>query len=405
MTNGPLEGVKVLDLTQYVAGPFSTKFLADFGADVIKIERPPAGDPARTFAPFYQDDPHPEKSGLFLHLNTNKRSITLNLKSSSGVKIFKELVQWADILVESFSPKIMPSLGLDYDTLEQINPSLVMTSISNFGQTGPYRDLKSEDIIAYAMGGMMHATGNIDREPAKLGLNVVLYQAGAMSALATMVALFGAELRGTGEHVDVSIMDTQMGNIDRRLTALVGYQYTGEVLRGRDNPGSRMGSGFFPTTDGYINISGGGARIPLVANMIGEPELMQDPRFGDTVERTKPDNAEAFNNEHLLPWLLERTMVDAWMASQENRILSGVVFNIADLLADPHFRERGYWQEIDHPVTGKLTYPGSPYIMPESPWSIHSPAPLLGQHNQEVLGDMLGYAREDLVRLRQAEVI
>ena len=406
MTSGPLEGVKVLDLTQYVAGPFSTKLLADFGADIIKIERPPAGDPARTFAPFYQDDPHPDKSGLFLHLNTNKRSITLNLKSSSGVKIFKELVQWADILVESFAPRIMPSLGLDYDTLEQINSSLVMTSISNFGQTGPYRDLKSEDIIAYAMGGMMHATGNIDREPAKLGLNVVLYQAGAVGALATVVALFGAELRGTGEHVDVSIMDTQMGNQDRRAIALVTYQYTGEVLWNRRGFGGSMGSGIFPTADGYINLTAiGGRGVPLVANMIEQPELMQDPRFGDTVERTKPENAEAFNNEHLMPWLLERTMVDAWTAAQENHILSGVVFNIADLLKDSHIRDRGYWQEIDHPVTGKLTYPGSPFIMPESPWAIRSPAPLLGQHNQEVLGDMLGYAKEDLVRLRQAEVI
>ena len=404
MTNGPLEGVKVLDLTHYVAGPFSTKLLADFGADIIKIERPSAGDPARTFAPFYQDDPHPEKSGLFLHLNTNKRSVTLNLKSSSGVKIFKELVQWADVLVESFAPRIMPSLGLDYDTLEQINPSLVMTSISNFGQTGPYRDLKSEDIITFAMGGMMHATGIPEKDPAKLGLNVVLYQAGAVGALATMVALLAAELRGTGEHVDVSIMDTQMGSIDRRINALVGYQYTGEVLMKRTSPGSRIASGFFPTADGYITMHGF-SRAPKVANMIGQPDLVEDPRFADVSELSKPENIEAFNSDYLTPWLLERPMVEAWKTAQDNQILSGVVYTIADLLADPHFRERGYWQEIDHPVTGKLTYPGRPFIMNESPWSIRSPAPLLGQHNQEVLGDMLGYTKEDLMRLRQAEVI
>ena len=405
MSEGPLVGIKVLDLSHYVAGPFCTKILADFGADVIKIERPPSGDPARRIGPFYHDDPHPEKSGLFLHLNTNKRSVTLNLKTQAGVKISKDLVEWADVLVESFAPTVMPSLGFQYETIKEINPRLVMTSISNFGQTGPYRDLKSEDLITYAMGGMMLPTGYPEREPAKLGLNVILYHAGAVSALATMVGVLAAEMQGTGDHVDISIMETQMGSVDRRLNGLMLYQYTGDVIYKRRGPGDRMGSGIFPTSDGYINITGGGNRLPQVAKMIGRMDLMEDQRFTDVSERNKPENAEIFNNEYLMPWLLERTMVEAWKAAQDNRILSGVSYTIADILKDPHFRQRGFWQEIDHPSTGKLTYAGSPFIMEKSPWSIRRPAPLLGQHNQEVLCDMLGYTKDDLVKLREQEVI
>jgi len=156
-----LSDVKVLDLTRFVAGPYCTKLLADYGADVIKIEKPGEGDPTRRMGPFLGDDPHPDKSGLFLHLNTSKRGITLNLKSEIGKKIFRELVKGVDILVENFSPRVMPGLGLEYEALETLNPRLVMTSISNFGQSGPYRDFKASELILYGMGGAMNETGTL----------------------------------------------------------------------------------------------------------------------------------------------------------------------------------------------------------------------------------------------------
>ena len=159
----PLSDVRVLDLTWYITGPYCTKLLADYGADVIKVEPPGGGDPARRLGPFLNDDPHPEKSGLFLHLNTNKRGITLNIECETGKRIFKELVKKADILVESFPPRVMPSLGLGYETLEKINPMLVMTSITDFGQTGPYRDFKGSELIYQGLGGPMYTTGTPDR--------------------------------------------------------------------------------------------------------------------------------------------------------------------------------------------------------------------------------------------------
>ena len=171
-----LEDVKVLDLTHHVAGPYCTKLLADYGADVIKVERPGLGDSARSMGPFPGDAPHRERSGIFLHLNTNKRGITLDLKSRAGAKVVKELAREVDILVESFRPGTMERYGLGYETLRVVNPGLVMTSISNFGQTGPYRDYRSAEIMVYGMGGEMYSTGLDEREPVKLGVNVHLYQ-------------------------------------------------------------------------------------------------------------------------------------------------------------------------------------------------------------------------------------
>jgi len=399
-----LSGVKVLDLTWYIAGPYCTKILADYGADVIKVERPGEGDPARRLGPFFNDDPHPEKSGLFLHLNTNKRGITLNLKSETGKRILKELVKGADILVESFRPRVMPSLGLDYETLEKINPRLVMTSVSNFGQTGPYRNFKGSELIYQGFGGFMYLMGIADREPSKKSGNVIQYQLGLISALATTVAIYGAEARGYGDHVDVDGVREELTSIDGKICMMTAYQYTGH-LHGR----SKFGSPHIRLCkDGYVFIVGAGATtgalfFPAIAKMVnltpaeieewGKPEILNDPvRAGE------------FEEIYLAPWLLERTMSEIVEAAQSAGVMSTPVNTPGSLLSDPHFRERGYWVEIEHPVVGKLTYPGAPFRMGEGGWQIRRPAPLLGQHNEEVYGD-LGYSKEDLVQLRQAGVI
>ena len=253
----PLSDLRVLDLTHGIAGPYCTKLLADFGADVIKVERPDTGDFARSLRPFPQDVPHPEKSGLFLHLNTNKRSVVLDLKTRQGVDNIKELVRDADILVESFRPGVMAHLGLGYETLSQINPNLVMTSISNFGQTGPYRDYLASEITLFAMGGKINITGLPERYPLKLGGNHVQYQAGNVAAMASLFAWYAHKYQGMGgQHVDISIFETQMASINHRMLALLQYQYNGQRGR-RLRVGAAGGypAGFYPCQDGYITIT------------------------------------------------------------------------------------------------------------------------------------------------------
>src|SRR5262249_49861044 len=200
--------------TNHAPGSYPPTSVAASGAHGIKINRPDGGHQPRRYAPFPQDEPHPEKSALFLHLNTNKRGITLNLKTTAGRDLFKALVREVDILVENFSPRVMPSLGLAYESMEALNPRLVMTSISNFGQTGPYRDYRAQDIVIYAVGGPMQQTGVPGREPLKMAGNLMQYQGGAMAATATMVGLSAAQLQGIGQHLDVSLFETHAGTVD-----------------------------------------------------------------------------------------------------------------------------------------------------------------------------------------------
>jgi crotonobetainyl-CoA:carnitine CoA-transferase CaiB-like acyl-CoA transferase len=399
-----LSDVKVLDLSWYIAGPYCTKLLADYGADVIKVERPGHGDPARRLGPFFNDEPHPEKSGLFLHLNTNKRGITLNLKTETGKRILKELAKNVDIVVESFTPRVMPSLGLDYKTLEEINPRLVMTSISNFGQTGPYRDFKGSELIFQGLGGYMYLIGTSDREPVKKAGNAIQYQLGLIASVATMVAFYGAEVRGYGDHVDVDGVREELTSIDGKIYMMTTYQYTGHVHRRKEleSPLVRV------CKDGYVFMVATGSTtgalfFPAIARMLkltpaeveewGRPEILNDPvKSGE------------FDQRFLEPWLLERNMMEIVEEAQAAGVMSTPYNTPGSLLSDPHFRERGYWKEIDHPVVGRLTYPGAPFRMGEGGWQIRRSAPLLGQHNEEVYGE-LGYSKEDLTQLRQSGVI
>jgi len=396
MADQPLSDIKVLDLTWYIAGPYCTKLLADYGADVIKVERPGEGDPARKLGPFFKDDPHPEKSGLFLHLNTNKKSITLDLKSEWGKRVIKELVREVDVLVEGFSPRVIPSLGLDYETLEHINPRLVMTSISSFGQTGPYRDFKASELIIYGMGGAMFCNGLPEEPPLKKGLRVTEFQGGIMAAVATMMALLLARETGVGQHVDVSLMETQLGTIDRRMSQLLSYQYNKAVTY-REDPLARRGFpfGIYPCDDGYFELAAVGALWPAVGKMMDMPELIEDPRFSDVLAQQTPGHREQFD-EIWYPWIMTHTKKEIVAKGQEAGALCGPLVTMEEVLNDAHFRERGFFQEIDHPMTGKITYPGPPINTAQMPWVIRSPAPLLGQHNEEIYGQPR-YSNRDLV--------
>ena len=394
----PLEGVKVIDLTHYIAGPYCTKLLADRGADVIKIERPDGGDPARRIGPFYHDQPHLEGSGLFLQVNTNKQSMTLNLKSPTGKRILLDLVRDADILVESFSPRVMPSLGLDYATVEAINPRLVMTSISNFGSTGPYRDYKASEITLYAMGGTMHSTGVHDREPIKLGMTVEQFYCGTVAAHATMGAFLGATFHGIGQHLDLSLFEFMTGSQDRALTMISTWNYIGETQPRHLEAASSL-SPCLPAQDGYVQFFNLQRIWPRVCEMIGRPDLKDDP----VLSRAATSEAKDMVTGLMLEWLYSMKKHEAMAKAQAAGIFCTALNTIEEVFNDPHLMERGFLVDIDHPYTGTLKYAGAPFHMSEGGWKAGR-APLLGEHTATVLRG-LGYDGEDIARLREQGAI
>ena len=402
-----LSNIEVLDFTHYIAGPYCTKLLADYGADVIKVERPGAGDGARKLGPFPKDEPHPEKSGTFLHLNTNKRSVTLDLKTAQGRDIARDLASKADAVVESFRPGTMDRFGLGYETLSESNPALTFTSISDFGQTGPYRDWRGSEIIFYGMGGELYSTGVAEKEPLKLGGTVGLYHAGVMAAFATLGAIMAAKSEGIGQHVDISLMEVQAGSIDRRMSMLLAYQYNGEITR-RTPLGEASGSGgypagVYPCEDGFFQITGGGKYFERVRDTLGAPEELAGDEWL-TPEAQADEELEGLFEAFFYPWLLDRTKQEAWTQAQASRVLCGPLNTMADYLRDEVFRKRGAFAEVDHPVAGTLTYPGRPFMMEATPWSIRRPAPLLGQHTEEVLTE-LGMSDAEVESLRRDRVI
>ncbi len=401
MTDKALEGIKIVDLSTGIAGPYCTKLFADFGAEVIKIEDPQGGDPCRHWAPFFQDDPHPEKSGLFLNLNTNKKGITLNVRSDFGRKTVLELAKDADILVESYGPGVMDSLGLGYSELEKVNPSLVMVSISNFGQNGPYKDYKGVELTLWAMCGRMYITGHPDREPLKLGGTVCTGLAGTAALAAAISAYFGAQLTGEGQQVDVSILQALLGAVDNRL---LGYSYDHEVPRreGGRREGTYPG-GFYYASDGYLQLAGGGTRRwPRVARMLDMPELINDPRF--TSQEARQMNHGEFD-AIFYPWVIERTKAEIVRLAQDARVFAASVLDIGEVVEDEHNKFRGFFVEIDHPVVGKIRYPGAPAKLMETPWQVPRHAPLFGEHNEEIYCGRLGYAKTDLAKLREQGAI
>ena len=382
-----LSDMKVLDLTHHIAGPYATKLLADYGADVIKIEKPGEGDPTRHMGPFPGDVPHREKSGLFLHLNTNKRSVTLDLKSDPGRKTFLDLARNADLVVESFRPGIMASLGLDYSVIERVNPTVVMASISNFGQTGPYRDFKASDLVLAGMGGSQSSGGIAEKPPLKIANSVTQYLAGLSAADGILAALFLARRRGVGQYLDLSLFQLLVSFGDSRGTGTARYKLTGGV-EARPSPGGRMTpfppQGVHPCKDGYMEWFGV-TRWPQAAAMVKRPDFLTDPRYATPAARQS--RIEEIN-AILASWMMERTKRQCWEEAAAADMIAAPCNTIEDLFNDPHVGGRGFWVQLEHPVLGKTAIPGRPFIMNESPWQLRRPAPLLGQHNAEVLGEL-----------------
>ena len=398
MSSQALDGVKVIDLTHHIAGPYATKLLADFGADVLKLERP-GGDPARRLPPFYHDEPDPEKSLPFLYLNTNKRSVTLNLKSETGRGILLELLADADALVENFSPGVMATLGLDDDTLKVHNPGLVVASVSNFGQTGPWRDYRATDMVEYALGGLMYIFGAYDREPLKHALHQAQFKAGTNLASATLMALYHQRLTGEGQRVDVSVQES-IASALRDVTN--NYTYTGAVRRRQPNHTGDL-TRLRAVSDGYVLPNPGiGASLnwQVLVDFLEAPEL-DDPRFDNASVRL--ENAEALG-DILDSIFATKQKQEIFYAAHRQRFIYGVIDSPEETVDNPQIQARGYYVPLEHPDLGEITFPGAPFLMSDSPWQVKHAAPRLGEDNGSVL-DELGYSAQDQAYLRASEVI
>lgn len=394
-----LEGVKVLDLSQGIAGSYCVKLLADFGAEVIKVE-PPTGDPARRTGPFPADIPHPEKSALFLHLNTGKKGVTLNLGCQTGRMILKRLAAQVDVLVENFEPRVASSLGLSYEALAAVNPGLILTSISTFGDWGPYHNYKGGNLVSYALSGHLYINGDPEREPVSPAGNLPAYVGGLHGFVGTLVALHAREKVGRGQHVEIALTECMAALHQFTVTR---YTYAGVIQK-------RVGNRYpfaHPITiyrcqGGYVAVSASTEeQTERLLLLLGMPHLREDPRFQTGIHRLA--HAQEFD-ELVTPWFLTRSKWEIFAACQELRIPCAPVSTVADLLVDDQYRARAFWTEVDHPAVGRLTYPGAPFRMEETPWQTGR-APLLGEHNVEVYGRYLGYQPRELVQLRGAGVI
>ena len=388
----PLDGVRALELGGYVSAPYCGRLLADYGADVIKIEPPGAGDEARRMGPFAGDDPHPEKSIPFLYLNTNKRGITLDLETVAGGGLLDRLLESADVLVENYPPDARPSC-LEPENLAERYPHLIVTSITPFGQTGPYRDFAATDIVTTAISGLMYHSGDSDQEPLRNALNQSFYVAGINAAVATSAALFQRMFTGQGQTIDVSTVECLASHL---VQALPYYNYMG-AIKGRRPV---RGSGFeelMPARDGYVIPSVQGSQPwSTVAELIGVPEL-QDERFASGSGRI--EFGEQIH-DLLLQGLAQWDRKALHQASGERRLVFGMAQDAGDLHECPHLHEREFFRTVAHPVAGEADYPGMGPRLSGVEYKVRRHAPLLGQHNSEIYGDELGCSADELAQLK-----
>ncbi len=401
--SGALEGIRVLDLTQGVAGPYATKLFSDYGADVLKVERPGEGDLARRLGPFPHDQPNPEASGMFLELNTGKQSMTLDLKTASGQQILRRLAADADLVVESFRPGTIERLGLGPDALRAVNPKASLVRISSFGQNGPYRDMRADDLLLYAMGGVLSVTATVGREPVRIGLYAPLFLAGGVIAAFTLGAFFGARGTGTGERVDISIQEVLAASMDRGGPNLVALEYSGSIYfeRGRTARVSALPAGVYPCADGYVHITTSPNWWDRFCRAIDRPDLIDDARLVSNLLNV--DFAPEID-ALLYPWLLARTKQEVMERAQAEGWVVSAINGMDDVARDPQLRARNFWTTLDHPEAGKLTMPGVPFRMQGTPGEMRR-APLLGEHTATVLAERLGYSAQQIVRLQQRGVI
>jgi crotonobetainyl-CoA:carnitine CoA-transferase CaiB-like acyl-CoA transferase len=393
-----LEGIRVVDLSPGIAGPYCTKLLADLGAEVIKVE-PPEGDYARRLGPFPGDIPHHDKGGLFLHLNTNKKSVTLDLETPSGRVVLRKLLANADVLVESEPPGVMVERDLGDEQLKGDFPGLVHCSLTPFGQTGPYASFKGNSITAMALSGLMYITGDPDKEPLATGGEPAEYFGALHAWVAILAALEHRAKTGAGQHIDVSMLEA-LGCADEYNTTM--YAYLGAIRRRFYSRHAipTYPSEIFPCRDGNIVVIGGATGFPLMmAILIEQPEMENNPLFQNLWLRFM--QWEKFE-EILRPYLAEHDWEDLLTRAQELRIPFAAVLDARTLLENEHLRERGFFAEVEHPELGTVPVTAHPFRMSGTPLRVGR-SPLLNEHGHEVLEEA-GYEAEDQLVLRERGV-
>ena len=414
---GLIDQYRVLDLTDAKA-QLAGKVLADMGADVIKIE-PPAGDPARNIPPFYQDDPHPEKSLYWWAYNTSKRGVTLDLATADGRDLFLRLVASADLVLESFTPGYLAGLRLGYDDLRAAKDDIVLVSLTPFGQTGPYSAYKATDFINVAMSGNMYLTGDADRPPVACQMPTTHFHACAETANAALMALWYRELHGEGQHVDVSIHEAMqfvafsspsMYAISGTRGSRSGARYTVQTPHGMT-----LQREIWPCKDGFVSfgLRGGPARIPGFRRLV---QWMNEEGMGD--DYLNGIDWDTYNN-NLLPqqeidaivdpiqrFFMTKNAMELYDAALERVLMIAPVYNPRQQLADKHLQDRGFFVPVEHPeLDASVTYPGFFAKADAAFIGIRRRAPLLGEHNAEILETELGLRRDQLVSLKEAGVI
>ncbi len=416
-----LGGYRVLDLTDE-KGHLCGKVLGDFGADVIKVEKP-GGDPSRNIGPFYKDIPHPEKSLFWFSTNTSKRGITLNIETLDGREIFKRLVETADFVVESFQPGYMDDLGLGHSELEKIKPDIIMTSITPFGQTGRYAHYQSTDLVGCAMGGLVRLLGDLGRPPVRMSCDPQAYfHAGLQGALGSMMAHYYRALTGEGQHVDVSMQEAVTLALMHAVEIyeimkvnVIGMGQFFVSVRPAPQPPlfTRL---IMPCKDGYVFATFGGGGFggqvqssrALVewANEQGMLMEFKDSDFtqwdASTLSQEESDRRWAVFGD----FLNTKTRSELYEQAVKRGIMLAPCNTIEDITRNAQLEARGFWEKVEHRELGEtITYPGAPLKIKETPWRIQRRAPLIGEHNDEVYGEELGFSREEMAVLKARGVI
>ena len=397
-----LDGIRVLELSDGIAASYCAKMFSDYGADVVRIDTP---DSPPTSA---LDADNAERIALYLHLNANKRSVSLDLESGRGRGLLRDLALQCDAVVESMSPGVAEGLGIGYEALSSSRPDIVMTSVTPFGQTGPYSGWEYTELTVFAMTGAMNREGLPNRYPLKYGGEIAQYFAGTAAAAATMAALAGAAFSGVGDWIDLSIMEVMAGH-PHQIGRRAPFAYSGEVDRRTEPRTSSAGGrepyavGTFRCKDGYVSFLPLGSRMwPNISQMIGQPELQRDPRFLTSEDRSenRHELEEIFQS-----WLDSHTRMEVFDAAQKAGLPGGPVLHSHETVENEHFRSRGYFQDIVHPVYGNLWHTGLPLILRGMPRRAPTPAPERGANSGEALMEYLGLSESDIRELEDIGVV
>lgn len=393
---GPLNGLKVLDLTRVLAGPYCTMILGDLGADIIKVEIPGKGDDSRHFGPYIKDE-----SAYFMSLNRNKRSITLNLKHETGKALLKELVKEVDVLVENYRPGTMEKLGLGYETLKAINPKLIYAAASGFGHSGPYSKRPAYDGVVQAMGGIMSITGPKGGKPTRVGPSIGDIAAGMFTAIGVLSALNNRHETGKGQKVDVAMLDCQVAMLEN---AIARYVVTNEPPKPAGNRHtSIVPFEPFESADGEIVIAVGNdaiwkrfCAVTDLDSIVDDERFAVNPKRNENYEELRPLIAEKIRTKTTAEW---QDIFDA------NGVPNGPINSIDKVMEDEQVKAREMIVEVEHPVAGKLKMPGVPVKLSDTPGSVRTPAPLLGQHSREILKEVLNMDDTEIDKLIEEQVI